>query len=609
VALHKQVDVADQDGELAINPTYVQERGLQVPTYRMPEMGMLPRTALQVVRDELILDGNARLNLATFVTTYMEDEATELMAESFDKNMIDKDEYPQTAEIERRCVNILAHLWHSPAGGEAAGCSTTGSSEACMLGGMALLWRWRKVRRAAGQDATKPNLVMGSNVQVCWDKFCRYWEVEPRQVPMEKGQLHLTADQAAAACDENTIGVVAILGSTMDGSYEPVKEISEALDQLQQAKGFDVPIHVDGASGGFVAPFIQPFLEWDFKLARVASINASGHKYGLVYPGVGWVVWRDQAALPEELIFKVNYLGGQMPTFALNFSRPGSNVIAQYYNFLRLGFNGYREVQQACQDVAVYLSSEIAKIGPFELLTEGKELPVFAFKLRDDVTSYSVFDISERLRARGWLVPAYTFPANLQETAVIRIVVKNGFSQDMASALLTDQAGHDAGGAPAPAGAAGRRQVPRVIPSLGDGHVGFAAFLRLGGEPGVLLAVEQPVQPSGNHATDQRGHDEQPHLAQRRAPDDQGRAEAAGRVDRRAGDRDTDQVHHGQAQPDGDGRGGRVRRGRRDPQDHEDEERGQDDLEDQGPADPDVDERAGTPAVGAQAGDLPVVQG
>ena len=399
---------------------------------------MPPGTAYHLIHDELIFDGSSRFNLATFCSTWMDDEARRLMSETFDKNMIDKDEYPQTAEIERRCVNILAHLWHSPAGGEAAGCSTTGSSEACMLGGMALLWRWRKTRRAAGKDATKPNLVMGSNVQVCWEKFCRYWEVEPRQVPMEKGQLHLTAGQAAAACDENTIGVVAILGSTMDGSYEPVKEISEALDQLQQAKGFDVPIHVDGASGGFVAPFIQPFLEWDFKLARVASINASGHKYGLVYPGVGWVVWRDPSALPQELIFNVNYLGGQMPTFALNFSRPGSNVIAQYYNFLRLGFDGYREVQQTCQDVAVYLSSEIAKIGPFELLTEGKELPVFAFKLRDDVTSYSVFDISERLRARGWLVPAYTFPANLQETAVIRIVVKNGFSQDMATSLLSD---------------------------------------------------------------------------------------------------------------------------------------------------------------------------
>ena len=436
--LHKQVDVSQQDREVDINPVYVQEKGLQIPRFRLPDHGQLPRTAAQVVQDELILDGNARLNLATFVTTWMEPEANQLMAACFDKNLIDKDEYPQTAEIERRCINILAHLWHSPAGGNATGCSTTGSSEGCMLGGMALLWRWRKARRMAGQDASAPNLVMGTNVQVCWEKFCRYWEVEPRMVPMEPGRLHLTAAEAAAQCDENTIGVVAILGSTMDGSYEPVKEISDALDQVQQTKGHDVPIHVDGASGGFVAPFLQPFLEWDFRVPRVASINASGHKYGLVYPGVGWVVWREPAALPDDLVFKVNYLGGQMPTFALNFSRPGSNVIAQYYNFLRLGFKGYRDVQQACQDVAVYLASGIAKIGPFELLSEGKELPVFALKLRDSVTGYSVFDISERLRGRGWLVPAYTFPANLQQTAVLRIVVRNGFSMDLASCLLAD---------------------------------------------------------------------------------------------------------------------------------------------------------------------------
>ncbi len=438
MALHRQVDVSEQDREVELNPVYVQERGLQIPRFRLPDHGLLPRTAAQAVQDELILDGNARLNLATFVTTWMEPEAEQLMASSFDKNMIDKDEYPQTAEIERRCTNILAHLWHSPAGGNATGCSTTGSSEACMLGGMALLWRWRKARRAAGQDASRPNMVMGTNVQVCWEKFCRYWEVEPRMVPMEPGRLHLTAPEAAAQCDENTIGVVAILGSTMDGSYEPVKEISAALDQLQQTKGHDVPIHVDAASGGFIAPFLQPFLEWDFRVARVASINASGHKYGLVYPGVGWVVWREPSALPDDLVFNVNYLGGQMPTFSLNFSRPGSNVIAQYYNFLRLGFKGYHDVQQTCQDVAVYLSSGIAGIGPFELLSEGKELPVFAFKLKDSVTNYSVFDISERLRGRGWLVPAYTFPANLQHIAVLRIVVRNGFSMDLASCLLSD---------------------------------------------------------------------------------------------------------------------------------------------------------------------------
>jgi len=438
VALHKQVDVSQAERDVDINPVYVQEKGLQTPRYRLPDNRMLPSTAAQVVRDELILDGNARLNLATFVTTWMEPEAEKLMASCFDKNMVDKDEYPQTAEIERRCVNILAHLWHSPADGNAAGCSTTGSSEACMLGGMALLWRWRKARRDAGQDASRPNLVMGANVQVCWEKFCRYWEIEPRLVPMEQGLLHLTADRAVAQCDENTIGVVAILGSTMDGSYEPVKKICDALDQLQQTRGHDIPVHVDGASGGFVAPFLQPFLEWDFRVPRVASINASGHKFGLVYPGVGWVVWREPSALPEDLIFRVNYLGGQMPTFALTFSRPGSNVIAQYYNFLRLGFKGYHDVQQACQEVAVYLASNIAALGPFELLTDGKELPVFAFKLKDGVTGYSVFDVSERLRSRGWLVPAYTFPANLQQTAVLRIVIKNGFSLDLAGCLLTD---------------------------------------------------------------------------------------------------------------------------------------------------------------------------
>ena len=278
---------------------------------------------------------------------------------------------------------------------------------------------------------------MGTNVQVCWEKFCRYWQVEPRMVPMVPGRHHLTGPEAAARCDENTIGVVAILGSTMDGSYEPVGEINAELDRLAAGGGPDVRIHVDGASGGFVAPFLQPDLEWDFRVPRVASINASGHKYGLVYPGVGWVVWREAAALPDDLVFNVNYLGGQMPTFALNFSRPGAQVAAQYYNFLRLGFAGYRRVHQACQDVAVHMSGRIAKMGPFELISEGRELPVFAFKIADQA-SYTVFDLTERLRTRGWLVPAYTFPANLTDTAVIRVVIRNGFGRDLADAFLSD---------------------------------------------------------------------------------------------------------------------------------------------------------------------------
>jgi glutamate decarboxylase len=459
MALHAKVDEAHGPAVLDINPLYSRIEH-PVPKHRLPMHSMEPDAALQVIKDELILDGNARLNLATFVTTWMEPQAEQLMADCFSKNMIDKDEYPQTAELERRCVNILAHLWHAPAGGPAAaagdassdggadapdsatGCSTTGSSEAAMLGGLALLWRWR-ARRAAAAGASslpeKPNLVMGANVQVCWEKFCRYWQVEPRLVPMEPGRLHLTAPEAAAHCDDNTIGVVAVLGSTMDGSYEPVAEIASALDGLQRQTGLDIPVHVDGASGGFVAPFLVPDLEWDFRVPRVASINTSGHKYGLVYPGVGWIIWRDSAALPDDLVFRVNYLGGQMPTFALNFSRPGSQVAAQYYNFLRLGFEGYRQVQLACQDVARYLAAQIAAIGPFELLSDGSDLPVFAFKLTDpDAAGYTVFDVSERLRQRGWLVPAYTFPENMQDTAVLRIVVRNGFSRDLAGQLLDD---------------------------------------------------------------------------------------------------------------------------------------------------------------------------
>jgi glutamate decarboxylase len=448
--LHAKVDETHGAAELTINPVFCQEvqEVPTVPRHQLPAKSMPPDTALQVIRDELILDGNARLNLATFVTTWMEPQAERLMQECLSKNMIDKDEYPQTAELERRCVNILAHLWHAPSAapsgsdesGPATGCSTTGSSEACMLGGLALLWRWR-ARRAAGgaTGAERPNLVMGANVQVCWDKFCRYWQVEPRLVPMEPGRLHLTGPEAAARCDENTIGVVAVMGSTMDGSYEPVAEIAAALNAHQAQTGQDIPIHVDGASGGFVAPFLAPDLEWDFRIPRVASINTSGHKFGLVYPGVGWIVWRDAAALPDDLIFRVNYLGGEMPTFALNFSRPGAQVAAQYYNFLRLGFEGYREIQRTCQEVAQYIAGEIAAMGPFELLSEGGDLPVLAFKLTDPQESgYTVFDLSERLRQRGWLVPAYTFPENMQDVAVLRIVVRNGVSRDLAGLLVED---------------------------------------------------------------------------------------------------------------------------------------------------------------------------
>jgi glutamate decarboxylase len=441
MALHRKL--VEDLTPLVLSPMYARPgETRRTPRHAIPELEMDPDTAYQFVHDELMLDGNARLNLATFVTTWMEPQADRLMADTFDKNMIDKDEYPRTAELEQRCVNMLSRLWNSPDDEHATGTSTTGSSEAAMLAGMALKWRWRDRQRAAGGPTDRPNLVMGANVQVCWEKFCRYWDVEARLVPMEGDTYHLTPEPAVAACDENTIGVVAVLGSTFDGSYEPVADICSALDRLEAGGGPAVPVHVDGASGGFIAPFIDPELVWDFRLARVQSINASGHKYGLVYPGVGWVVWRNPDALPEDLVFNVNYLGGNMPTFALNFSRPGNQVAAQYYNFLRLGFDGYRRVQQTCRDVARYTADAIAALGPFRLLTDGSELPVFAFSLDDGDHPYTVFDVSERLRDRGWLVPAYTFPENREDLAALRIVVRNGMSRDLADLLVADLQRH-----------------------------------------------------------------------------------------------------------------------------------------------------------------------
>ncbi|MEU2345251.1 glutamate decarboxylase [Streptomyces sp. NPDC013082] len=411
------------------------------PTHRLPEDPLPPSTAYRLVHDELMLDGNSRLNLATFVTTWMEPQAGVLMGECRDKNMIDKDEYPRTAELERRCVAMLADLWNAPDPASTVGCSTTGSSEACMLAGMALKRRWSAKNADRYPATARPNLVMGVNVQVCWEKFCTFWEVEPRQVPMDGERFHLDPQAAAELCDENTIGVVGILGSTFDGSYEPIADLCAALDDLQERTGLDIPVHVDGASGAMIAPFLDPDLVWDFRLPRVSSINTSGHKYGLVYPGVGWALWRSPAELPEELVFRVNYLGGDMPTFALNFSRPGAQVVAQYYTFLRLGREGYRAVQQASRDIARRLAVQFEALEDFRLLTRGDELPVFAVTTKPDVQAYDVFDVSRRLRERGWLVPAYTFPANRQDLSVLRVVCRNGFSSDLAELLLDDLRG------------------------------------------------------------------------------------------------------------------------------------------------------------------------
>jgi len=406
--------------------------------YNIPKEEMNPQDAYQLVHDELMLDGNSRLNLATFVTTWMEPEAQKLMNETFDKNMIDKDEYPQTAEIEMRCVNIISGLFHGHTNEqkEACGCSTIGSSEASMLCGMAMKWNWRKKRKAEGKDISKPNFVVSSDVQICWKKFCVYWDIEIREVKMTPENGHcFNASKVTELCDENTIGVLAILGTTYTGEYHDVKALNNIMEAYNAQTGYDIPIHVDAASGGFIAPFLDPDLEWDFRLKWVKSINVSGHKFGLVAPGVGWAMWKDWSLLPEELIFHVNYLGGDMPTFALNFSRPGSQVIAQYYNLIRLGFKGYKRVHQACLDVTYYLRDELENLGIVESIIKDIKMPLVAFKLKND-TKYDAYQLSKQLRYHGWQVPAYTLPKDCEKITILRVVVKEGFDYDLATLLI-----------------------------------------------------------------------------------------------------------------------------------------------------------------------------
>jgi glutamate decarboxylase len=409
---------------------------------RVPDEAMEPQAAYRFIHDELMLDGSSRLNLATFVTTWMDPEAEKLMAETFDKNMIDKDEYPATAAIEQRCVCMVADLFHAEDLRDddpysAVGVSTIGSSEAVMLAGLAMKWRWRQRLGGDGRKGRTPNLVMGSNVQVVWEKFCRYFDVEPRYLPMEDGRYVITAEQVLDHVDQDTIAVVAILGTTYTGELEPIGEICAALDTLAADGGVDVPVHVDAASGGFVVPFLHPDLVWDFRLPRVVSINVSGHKYGLTYPGIGFVVWRNAEHLPEELVFRVNYLGGDMPTFTLNFSRPGNQVVGQYYNFLRLGRGGYAQVMQSLSQTARWLGDELRDSEHFELISDGSAIPVVSFRLKGD-PGYTEFDISQTLRSYGWQVPAYTMPEGAEDVTVLRVVVREGFSADLARALRDD---------------------------------------------------------------------------------------------------------------------------------------------------------------------------
>lgn len=412
------------------------------PTDRIPQSPTTPEIAYQMVKDETYPQTQPRLNLATFVTTYMDEYATRLMNEAININYIDETEYPRIAVMTGRCINILANLWNTPEQGDwKTGALAIGSSEACMLGGVAAWLRWRKRRQQAGKPFDKPNIVMSTGFQVVWEKFAQLWQIELRTVPLTLEKSTLDADEALELCDENTICIVPVEGVTWTGLNDDVRALDKALDEYNRRTGYDIPIHVDAASGGFILPFLKPDEKWDFRLKWVLSISTSGHKFGLVYPGLGWVIWKDKKYLPEEMAFSVNYLGANITQVGLNFSRPAAQILGQYYQFIRLGFEGYRDVQRSCMDIAEYCHKQIGEMGPFENYSSKVVNPLFVWYMKPEyqrTSKWTLYDLQAQLQQNGWMVPAYTLPKSLEEYVVMRIVVRQGMSRDMADMLLGD---------------------------------------------------------------------------------------------------------------------------------------------------------------------------
>jgi glutamate decarboxylase len=417
--------------------TPYEEFNLEIPE-NFPEKMMTPRAAKAIVKSECWTDANPMLNLSSFVTTFMETEAREIFADGSFRNFADPDMYPHTKDTEFKCVKWLHDLWNGPKDAEPYGAATIGSSEACMLGGLAHKWNWREAREKAGKDASKPNMVTGGNVQIVWKKFLKYFDVEPRIVPLKPGNYRLTAEHLDDYVDENTICVVAIAGQTFTGEDDNIQEIHDWLDEYEKKTGISIPMHIDGASGGFVNPFLYPDYEWDFRLPRVQSINASGHKYGLVPPGLGWVIFRDRKVFNENLVFYVNYLGGEAATATLNFSKSSAPVLVQYYQFLRLGREGYTRIMKSTLEHAEYLRDRLIKTGKFQIMNETQRIPVVALTLDKSVTKYNEFDISNKVRERGWILAAYSMPPDAQEVNSLRIVVRPHINTNVAELLAED---------------------------------------------------------------------------------------------------------------------------------------------------------------------------
>lgn len=429
-----------QEGDVSIFGSKVMRE--PAPAERIPKHRTRAEIAYQMVKDETFPQTQPRLNLATFVTTYMDDYGTKLMNEAVGINYIDETEYPRVAVMCGRCINMVANMWNTPEKGDwKTGAVGIGSSEACMLGGVAAWLRWRERRKAEGKPYDKPNLVMSTAYQVVWEKFCQLWQIEMRTVPITHEHPTLNIDAALNMCDENTICIVPIMGVTWTGMNDDVEALNTALDEYNGKTGYNIPIHIDAASGGFILPFLYPEKKWDFRLKWVYSISTSGHKYGLVYPGLGWVVWKDKKYLPKDMSFSVNYLGASISQVGLNFSRPAAQILAQYYNFIHLGVEGYTEIHSNSMDIAKYCHKEIGKMPCFKNYSDTLENPLFIWTMDPDYekgAKWTLFDLQDKLMQSGWMVPAYTMPKDIEDMVVMRIVVRQGMSRDMADMLIED---------------------------------------------------------------------------------------------------------------------------------------------------------------------------
>jgi glutamate decarboxylase len=431
------------DSDEVVSPTYAARSfSHDIPKYRLPAQGMSANAAYQLVHDELNLDGNPALNLASFVTNWMEPQADKLAAETLAKNLIDQDEYPQSEVVHQRVVSMVGRLFHAPAGSGSTGTATIGSSEAIMLAMLAHKRSWQLRRAAEGAPTDRPNMVMGADVHTCWEKFTRYFEVEPRVVPMQEDRYTIGAGEVEPLLDERTIGVAGVLGTTFTGQMDDLASIDALLARVEAENGWRIPLHVDAASGGFITPFSEPDLQWDFRLARVRSINVSNHKFGMVYPGMGTVVFREQSDLPEDLVFHINYLGGDMPNYTLNFSRASNSVILQYFSLLRLGREGFEQIIAAVLANAQALADRLGAIDGIEVLNDGSRFPIVVVRASDDGggPQLDLVLLSHLLRERGWIVPAYTLPPNAEHITVLRMVIKENFSRDMVELLAHDVA-------------------------------------------------------------------------------------------------------------------------------------------------------------------------